>query len=95
MIYKMLQLIYTWEGEVKSVLFPNWKKLHMFLFEHSNIIDIDPDLGVYEVAQDDYKKMELLRLRIDERGRRQLNFAPDVPASVLFEIVTLRASAQL
>lgn len=95
MIYKMLQLIYTWEGEVKSELFPNWKKLHMFLFEHSNITDIDPNLGVYEVAEGDYKKYELLRLKIDERGRTQLNYSPDVPGSVLFEIVNRHASAKL
>lgn len=95
MIYKMLQLIYTWEGEIKTELFPNWKKLHMFLFEHSNIIDIDPDLGVYEVEEGDYKKSEHLRLKLDERGRMQLNYSPDVPASVLFEIINRRNSATL
>ena len=96
MIYKQLQLIYMdVDNSVKYEMFPNWKKLHMFLFDHIGIIDNDPDLAVYDVQEGDYKKNELLRLDIDERGRRRLKYSPDVPGSVLFEIVNRRASAQL
>ena len=96
MIYKKLQLIYMdVDGSVKFEMFSNWKKLHTFLFDNIEIIDNDPDLAVYDVQEDDYKKSELLRLDIDERGRRRLKYAPDVPPSVLFEIINQRISAQL